>query len=358
MSLALVLGVSVIGLLAAALLAWEIVRQDAGTEAMRRISRAIRVGAMTFLRTEYTVIAVFVAAAFAVLWLAAQREVAVAFLAGAFASGLAGWLGMSIATQANVRTTHAAHTSLRAALHIAFSSGMVMGLCVVSLGLGGVALLYQLFGDPQALFGFSFGASSIALFARVGGGIFTKAADVGADLVGKVEAGIPEDDPRNPAVVADNVGDNVGDVAGMGADLFESYVGAIIATMALGASLPASGGGSDLVLLPLYLSGCGLIGSLVGRLFVRTSDEAKLTAALFRGLVVASVVFLGLAYAVMDRLDLAFVSKHGRAVEDRQLAVNPDDRELARAEVEIGRRGLQARPEDLLEVHDSGGLLP
>ena len=313
MSLTLVLASTVFGLLAAAVLAATILKKPQGTEEMQRISRSIRLGAMTFLKTEYSVIAIFVAGILLLLFVNHQRAMAIAFLAGAVASGLAGWLGMATATRANVRTTQAAKSSVREALDIAFSSGMVMGLCVVSLGLAGVTGLYLWFGDPQPLFAFGFGASSIALFARVGGGIFTKAADVGADLVGKVEAGIPEDDPRNPAVIADNVGDNVGDVAGMGADLFESYVGSIIATMALGVALPASGG-RDLVILPLFLAAFGIFGSVVGKFFVRTSQESKLQAALFRGLIVASLTFIALTYWMLDRFALDFVSKFGKQV--------------------------------------------
>lgn len=309
----LILAAAVVGLLSAWWIASAIERKDRGNEVMCAVSDAIRAGAMAFLKTEYQVIAVFVAVIFALLFAFGQHQVSVAFLAGAAASALAGWLGMRTATSANARTTQAATSSLRGALDIAFSSGMVMGLSVVGLGILGVTLLYMAYGDPKPLFGFGFGASSIALFARVGGGIFTKAADVGSDLVGKVEAGIPEDDPRNPAVVADNVGDNVGDVAGMGADLFESYVGSIIATMALGAAMPIAGT-PDLVLLPLFLASLGLIGSLVGKFFVRTSDETKLRDALFRGLVVASLVFVALAYLVMTQLDLDFVSKSGKAI--------------------------------------------
>lgn len=313
LSLLSVLIVAILGLFFAAALSFSIVKRDSGNESMRRVSDAIREGAMTFLKTEYSVIALFVAVVFALLFAFGQRQVALAFIMGAFCSGLAGWLGMQIATRANVRTTQAAHTSIGAALNIAFSSGMVMGLCVVGLGLLGVTLLYYYYGDPQPLFGFGFGASSIALFARVGGGIFTKAADIGSDLVGKLEAGIPEDDPRNPAVIADNVGDNVGDVAGMGADLFESYVGSIIAAMALGATMPLASM-PQLVVLPLWLAAIGLIGSLIGKFFVRTSVEAKLRDALFRGLLVASVVFMGLTYLLMTRIDFSFVSKLGLQV--------------------------------------------
>jgi K(+)-stimulated pyrophosphate-energized sodium pump len=305
--------VAIAGLAFAFFLSAKINGLPDGTPKMQKIAGAIRKGAMAFLATEYKVIGVFVGVVAVALFAAGQTQTAAAFLAGASASAMAGWLGMNTATRANVRTTEAAKTSLQAALDVAFSSGMVMGLSVVGLGLAGVTTLYMLYGDPQPLFGFGFGASSIALFARVGGGIFTKAADVGADLVGKVEAGIPEDDPRNPAVVADNVGDNVGDVAGMGADLFESYVGSIIATMALGASLPTLAT-PDLVLLPLYLAAFGIVGSLLGRFFVKTTDESQLHAALFRGLIVASLVFVGLAWFFMNGLALDFTSKHGAVV--------------------------------------------
>ncbi|MCH2104091.1 MAG: sodium-translocating pyrophosphatase, partial [Planctomycetes bacterium] len=227
---------------------------------------------------------------------------AIAFVCGALASGLAGYFGMHTATRAAVRTTEAAQGSLQAALNVAFGSGTVMGMCVVGLGLIGVAVFSMIYSGDGAItesvleevLGFSFGASSIALFARVGGGIFTKAADVGADLVGKVEAGIPEDDPRNPGTIADNVGDNVGDVAGMGADLFESYVGSIIAAMTLGAALYAGAEGMEgMVMLPLAVAACGIIASAIGTFFVSAKDEHSLHSALFRGLVVASLIVIG-----------------------------------------------------------------
>jgi K(+)-stimulated pyrophosphate-energized sodium pump len=295
-----------------------------GDETQRKIAVKIREGAMAFLKTEYSILSVFVLVVFLLLYFAAgQGETAIAFVAGALASGIAGWLGMKTATNANVRTTEAARTGLSEALDVAFSSGMVMGLSVVGLGLLGVSLLYVWLIDPVAgvaeslkpLFGFGFGASSIALFARVGGGIFTKAADVGADLVGKVEAGIPEDDPRNPATIADNVGDNVGDVAGMGADLFESYVGSIIATMALGA-VAAAGmeTGQHLVVLPLALAAIGIVASIVGRSSVKSADESHLHGALFKGLLVASGVFIALAYVLTLGLDLEYLHPDGTTV--------------------------------------------
>ena len=206
---------------------------DAGTPKMQEIASAIREGAMAFLKAEYSVLAIFVVIITALLWKFLDQQTAIAFVIGAVFSVLAGFAGMLTATKSNVRATQASSKSLEKGLRIAFFSGGVMGFSVVGLGLLGVLGIYLVFKDPAKVFGFSFGASAVALFARVGGGIYTKAADVGADLVGKVEKGIPEDDPRNPAVIADNVGDNVGDVAGMGADLFESYVGTIIAAMAL-----------------------------------------------------------------------------------------------------------------------------
>jgi len=223
-----------------------------------------------------------------------QPATALAFIIGALCSGVAGYIGMSVATRANVRTANAAQTSANSALGIAFSGGAVMGMSVVGLGLLGLGIVHIIFDNPQIVNGFALGASSIALFARVGGGIYTKAADVGADLVGKVEAGIPEDDPRNPAVIADNVGDNVGDVAGMGADLFESYVGSIIAAIALAAALGIQGG----ILLPLMVAAAGIVASIIGTFFVRTNEGANAQKALNTGsmvsyaLSVAAIFFL------------------------------------------------------------------
>ena len=297
------------------LLKQRIERSDPGTEKMQRIAAQIRQGAMAFLRVEYTALAGFTVAMFLALALLLPQDsvrTAVSFLLGAVSSGLAGWIGMRTATNAAVRTTSAARTGLAPALRIAFSSGAVMGLTCVALGTAGISLLYYAFGGlgeagPRAssiIFGFSLGASSIALFARVGGGIYTKAADVGQDLSGKVEAGIPEDDPRNPATIADNVGDNVGDVAGMGADLFESYVGSIISSIGLGWALSASEAANhwgtsavdfpalqnSLVLFPVLLAGVGIVSSILGTFFVRTDDEKKIHHALFMGLVIASVL--------------------------------------------------------------------
>ena len=282
------------------LLFTDIMQKPEGDENMKRIAKHVQDGARAFLVTEYKVLVIFVVLVAFLLVFGGQKLTAVAFICGALFSGIAGYFGMHTATRAAVRTTECAKTSLGAALQLAFQSGMVMGLMVVGLGLSGICIFYWLFDDPNMIFGYSFGASSIALFARVGGGIYTKAADVGADLVGKVEAGIPEDDPRNPATIADNVGDNVGDVAGMGADLFESYVGSIIATMVLGAAYIADAGldakeHSYMLVLPLILAGIGTLASILGRRFVTTEDEAHLGAALHKGLWVASIIFAGVA---------------------------------------------------------------
>ncbi|QDU68664.1 sodium-translocating pyrophosphatase [Engelhardtia mirabilis] len=280
-----------------------IMGQDTGTEAMQIISRRVQEGAAAFLRAEYRWLTVFVIIVAIVIATTLAPKTAIAFVFGAVASGIAGYVGMHTATRAALRTTQAATKSLQEALGVSFSSGIVMGMSVVGLALMGVAIFTWLYTrdggyTTEALnevLGFSFGASSIALFARVGGGIFTKAADVGADLVGKVEAGIPEDDPRNPGTIADNVGDNVGDVAGMGADLFESYAGSIIATMILGVATfigaaDASEAGANMVILPLIVAAIGVIGSIIGTFFVKATDEHGLHSALFRGLIVASVV--------------------------------------------------------------------
>ncbi len=294
-------------------------RQDAGTEKMQTIAGHIQEGAMAFLSREYRVLAIFVVIVAALLAVGnakvanSHSVIALSFVLGAFCSGLAGFFGMRIATLANVRTTSAARTSLSKALGVAFSGGAVMGMVVVGLGVIGLSLLYIFYtkffmGTPgwdtsrilQVLSGFSLGASSIAFFARVGGGIYTKAADVGADLVGKIEAGIPEDDPRNPAVIADNVGDNVGDVAGMGADLFESYVGSIVGSMILGvAFLP---GNLNAVVLPLVLAAVGIVVSIVGTFFVRTKEGGNPQAALNIGTFGAGIIMVIASYFVIHQM--------------------------------------------------------
>jgi K(+)-stimulated pyrophosphate-energized sodium pump len=301
-----------------------IARQDPGEARMRVIASKVHDGAMAFLRAEYRFLAVFVAVVAVLLAVTANKDssplVAVAFVFGAACSGIAGFLGMHAATLANVRTTNAARTGLGPALRVAFEGGSAMGMGVVGigvLGLGGLFLWFaRIFGVDAAgmaraltvLTGFSFGASSVALFARVGGGIFTKAADVGADLVGKVESGIPEDHPLNPATIADNVGDNVGDVAGMGADLFESYVGAILACMVIGAGMmtveafSGSLGGLSPVLLPLALSACGVLCSVVGTRFVSVKEGGDAQAGLNRGGFIASGLMLVVSWFVIQRM--------------------------------------------------------
>ena len=255
------------------------------------ISSYIQEGAMAFLSREYKSLTIFIVALFIILIAAIGWETAISFLLGAIFSILAGYFGMKVATKANVRTANAAkEEGMNKALDVAFSGGSVMGMCVVGLGILGVGLLYIIFGDPEIITGFGLGASSIALFARVGGGIYTKAADVGADLVGKVEAGIPEDDPRNPAVIADNVGDNVGDVAGMGADLFESYVGAIISAITLGLVAYGESG----VSYALALTGAGVIASIIGVFFVRGDKDPQ--KALNSGTVASSIITVIVAF--------------------------------------------------------------
>ncbi len=277
----------------------RVLSHDTGTQQMQEIADAIQQGAAAFLQREYTFLSAFVAVVAVVIALFIGWQTALAFIAGAIASGAAGYLGMYVAVRANVRTTAAAQRSLDEGLRVAFTSGSVMGMAVVSFSLLGMTLLYLLFdGNIQYVTGFGFGASSIALFARVGGGIYTKAADVGADLVGKVEFSIPEDDPRNPAVIADNVGDNVGDVAGMGADLFESYSGSIIAAATLGAFV-ADGAG---IVLPFLVAAVGIIASLIGTFLVHTKEGATLgdlLKSLHRAIYGASALVLVLIAVVV-----------------------------------------------------------
>ena len=330
----------VLALAFSAFRALAVMGQGQGNETMQSIAKAIQLGANAFLKREYAVLAVFVVVIFVVLLVFIDLDVldknplrsfdsdapamAISYLAGAILSATAGYLGMMIAVRANVRTAAKAQEGLNGALRIAFNSGTVMGMTVVGLGILGLAILYLIWESPVPLAGFAFGASSIALFARVGGGIYTKAADVGADLVGKIEAGIPEDDPRNPATIADNVGDNVGDVAGMGADLFESYVGSIVATMFL-AAIAITGASSigskelfetgaadfkgDAAMLPLLVAGIGIISAILSTFLVRTGEQAsqgRLLWALRAGVYGASaLVLIGTAVAV-GVLDLEF----------------------------------------------------
>ncbi|MDD2585943.1 MAG: sodium-translocating pyrophosphatase [Syntrophomonadaceae bacterium] len=283
-----------IALLFALYLTGKVKKAEPGNEKMIEIAGHIHEGAMAFLSRQYKALAIFVVAVFFILGFALPENswtTAICFLTGATASALAGYIGMSVATKANVRTANAARTSQNAALGIAFSGGAVMGMSVTGLGLLGLGILYWIFRDPAIVNGFALGGSSIALFGRVGGGIYTKAADVGADLVGKVEAGIPEDDPRNPATIADNVGDNVGDVAGMGADLFESYVGSIIAAMTLGIVLI----GIEGVLLPMIIAAGGIFASIIGTFFVRTDEKSNPLKALNAGTMSSAVILVIIA---------------------------------------------------------------
>ena len=309
-------------LLFAALTAFNVLRADPGNQRMRAIGDSIREGAGTFLRREYLVLTPFVIIVAAGLWVLIDwwtlndsdgggwgiftlvPKTAIAYLAGTICSATAGFIGMSVAVRANVRTAAAAMHGLNPALRIAFSSGSVMGITVVGIGLLGVTILYVIFQDVTVIAGFGMGASSIALFARVGGGIFTKAADVGSDLVGKIEAGIPEDDPRNPGVIADNVGDNVGDVAGMGADLFESYVSSIIAAMALAAAATWK---ADAAVLPLMLAGAGIVAAILGTFMVRSSEQAdfgQLLWALRRGIYASAILLVVFALVIVLSLDM------------------------------------------------------
>lgn len=323
--------IPLLGLAGLAFTFWKtnwVSQQEVGTERMGRIADNIAVGAMSFLKAEYSILAIFVLVVALLLGYAGSTQteassplIAVSFALGAICSSLAGFVGMKVATKANVRTTNAARTSLGQALEVAFAGGSVMGMGVVGLGVLGLSVLFVLYSsmfglDNQSnitrvitvLTGFSFGASSIALFARVGGGIYTKAADVGADLVGKVEAGIPEDHPLNPATIADNVGDNVGDVAGMGADLFESYVGSIIGTMVLGAAFYpvfTAGGldslnGLSAVMLPLVLAGVGILTSIAGTFFVKVKDGGDPHRALNIGEWGSAGILLVLTYVIIQ----------------------------------------------------------
>ena len=307
---------AVIALLFAAYLAAKVSRQDAGTERMKEIAGAIADGARAFLTAEYKILIVFVVVLFVLIGLGVGNWVtAVCFVVGALFSTIAGYCGMTVATKANVRTANAAKESgMNKALSIAFSGGAVMGMCVAGLGALGVSLVYIVTKNVDVLFGFSLGASSIALFARVGGGIYTKAADVGADLVGKVEAGIPEDDPRNPAVIADNVGDNVGDVAGMGADLFESYCGSLISALTLGVAVSEVSG----VLFPLAIAGCGLIASILGTFFVRGGENTNPQKALTKGSYASSAIViiasLALSWVLFGNMNAAIAVIAGLVV--------------------------------------------
>ena len=312
-----IIGTGIIGLLFSFWKTGWINKQDEGTDKMKRIGANIAEGAMAFLKAEYRVLAIFVIVIAILLgWANFGNEkssvlISLSFVVGAFASGLAGFLGMRVATKANNRTTHAARTGLANALNVAFTGGSVMGLSVVALGVIGLSGLFMFYSNHfnndyvriiTVLSGFSLGASSIALFARVGGGIYTKAADVGADLVGKVEAGIPEDHPLNPATIADNVGDNVGDVAGMGADLFESYVGSIVGSMVLGASVVVAGiMDTSFIFLPMMIAGVGILVSIIGTFMVSVKEGGNPQKALNRGEFGSSFILLIIIYFIITK---------------------------------------------------------
>jgi K(+)-stimulated pyrophosphate-energized sodium pump len=276
------IGAGILGLLVAVFFASSVLKENPGNSRMQEISKAIQEGAMAYLNRQYRTLIPIVVIIFAALFALKGWQVAVSFLVGAVSSGIAGYVGMGITTRANCRTTEAARTSLNKALGVSFRAGAVMGMSVAGLGLLGVATLFLMFGSAETINSFAFGASAIALFARVGGGIYTKAADVGADLVGKVEAGIPEDDPRNPAVIADNVGDNVGDTAGMGADLFESYAATTIAGMLIGFSVFKGHGAGELLFI--IMGAIGIISSILASFLVRTGENANPQTALNKGL--------------------------------------------------------------------------
>lgn len=315
--------VAVVALLFALYLTQKIKRQEAGTEKMKEIAGAIKEGAQAFLFAEYKILIIFVVVLFVLIGLftgengiATGWGTAVCFLIGAAFSTLAGFIGMNVATDANVRTANAAKKGgMGHALSVAYNGGAVMGLCVVGLGLVGVSVIYLITKNDDILFGYSLGASSIALFARVGGGIYTKAADVGADLVGKVEAGIPEDDPRNPAVIADNVGDNVGDVAGMGADLFESYVGSVISAITLGL---IAYDGTKGAFFPMILAAVGIAASILGSFFVKGKEGGDPQKALNTGSNIAYLIVIAasfiLSFVLFGRVNEAIAIVSGLAV--------------------------------------------
>ena len=300
----------IVGLVFVIFLAVNVLKKDAGSERIREITTAIEEGSIAFLRREYITLIVFVVIVFVVLTVIPDIgwKTGVAYLLGAITSGGAGYIGMRMGVKANGRTATAAQKGLNPALRVAFSSGAVMGTTVVALGILGLSIIYLIFGGTDIvniIVGFSFGASSIALFSRVGGGIFTKGADVGSDLVGKVEAGIPEDDPRNPGVIADNVGDNVGDIAGMGADLFESYAASIVATLVV-AVAAGFAWDSDMAVLPFIIAAGGIISGVIGTFFVRTGEKADMNSllwALRRGIYLASVLVIIVSGIVIWRMD-------------------------------------------------------
>jgi K(+)-stimulated pyrophosphate-energized sodium pump len=304
----------VLGLLIVVIIYQWITKQDGGSGAVKKIGEQIHIGAIVFMKREYKMLSIFALVLLVLLYIFLGAASALCFVVGALTSATAGYIGMNTATIANVRTAQAAHESgSSAALTVAFFGGSVMGLSVAALGLLGLGGLYYFFGaeHSEALHGFAMGGSVVALFSRVGGGIFTKSADVGADLVGKIEAGIPEDDPRNPAVIADNVGDNVGDIAGMGSDIFESYCGSMIATIAIASTLSAmaldmlGGNRSELMFLPLALASLGLVCSIIGIIFVKLSSNKSPESALRMGTIGSAVLFIVTSYFLISSLDVS-----------------------------------------------------
>ena len=294
----------VIGMLAAAFIYMLVMKYPDGEDKVKKIGDQIHAGALAFMKTEYKYLTIFIVVIVLLAWFALGPYTAISIVAGALCSSVAGFIGMYAATKANVRTATAAQKDgAAAALSVSFYGGSIMGLCVASLGLIGLGALYYLYVpagvDPHKLEGFAMGASVVALFSRVGGGIFTKSADVGADLVGKIEAGIPEDDPRNPGVIADNVGDNVGDVAGMGSDIFESYCGSMIASIAIAYTL----GNEDMMMLPLALASTGLIASIIGIFIVKLQSAKAPASALRSGTLLAPVIFVAMAYFIIASFD-------------------------------------------------------
>ena len=300
MTLEFAVGSAVLALLVSLFLGWSVLKRDQGSKKMQDIAAAIREGAVAYLNRQYKTVGVFAVILAVVIYIFLGFVATISFIAGALLSALAGYIGMMISVRANVRTAKAAENGVSDALNVSFRGGAVTGFAIVGLGLLGMIVLYLMFNDPNMIIGFGFGASLISLFARVGGGIYTKAADVGADLVGKVEKGIPEDDPRNPAVIADNVGDNVGDCAGMGADLFESYVVTLLAAMILGGFVLGTNG----ILYSLAIGAVGIIASVIGLFVVRTKNENKVWSALSRGMYAAAILAAIGAYAVTVWMNL------------------------------------------------------
>ena len=297
----------IVGMIAALVVYLLVMKYPDGEDKVKKIGDQIHKGALAFMKTEYKYLLIFIAVLVVLVWFALGIHSAIAVITGAACSSLAGFIGMYAATKANVRTATAAQQDgAAAALSVSFYGGSVMGLCVASLGLIGLGTLYYFFNQDHvhALEGFGMGASVVALFSRVGGGIFTKSADVGADLVGKIEAGIPEDDPRNPGVIADNVGDNVGDVAGMGSDIFESYCGSMIASIAIAYTLVLAGDASavDMMKLPLLLASSGLVASILGIVIVKLQSAKAPASALRPGTLLAPVIFVGFAWFIVQSL--------------------------------------------------------